>query len=264
LRRASRSLAAACAAAAALSVAGCRQDMHDQPKVEPLERSSFFPDNRAARPLPANTVARGQLALDEHLATGKLRGEFADTFPVEVTRALLERGRERYDIYCSPCHDRTGSGRGMIVERGYPRPRSFHEERLREAPPGYFFSAATNGFGVMPSYATQVPVLDRWAIVAYVRALQLSQHASLEELEPPIRRLLEAQAPGAASVVPSPAGAVPSGAPAHGAAGGAVREGGADDGHGGGRDTAPGDVRGGDASPTAPAPPSGAAREEGR
>jgi mono/diheme cytochrome c family protein len=109
---------------------------------------------------------------------------------------LLKRGRERYDIYCSPCHDRTGSGTGMIVRRGYPQPTSFHIDRLREAPPGYFFNAISSGFGVMPSYAVQVPVADRWAIVAYVRALQASQYTSIDDVDPVKRRLLEADTEG--------------------------------------------------------------------
>ena len=176
--------------ALAAATSACRQDMHDQPKYEPLEGSAFFADHRAARPIPPDTVARGQLNLDEHYFTGKVAGRFADTFPMPVTRAVLERGHERYDIFCSPCHDRTGSGRGMIVQRGFPRAASYHEQRLRDAPPGYFFNAMTNGFGVMPSYATQVPVDDRWAIAAYIRALQLSQHASLEDVEPLKRALL--------------------------------------------------------------------------
>jgi mono/diheme cytochrome c family protein len=164
--------------------------MHDQPKYQPLEGSQFFADQRASRPVPPDTVARGQLNVDEQFYTGKVGGKFADTFPMTVTRAMLDRGRERYEIYCSPCHDRTGSGRGMIVQRGFPRAASYHEPRLREAPPGYFFNAMTNGFGVMPSYATQIPADDRWAIVAYIRALQLSQHASLDDVEPLKRALL--------------------------------------------------------------------------
>jgi mono/diheme cytochrome c family protein len=171
--------------------------MHDQPKLEPLEGSPLFADGRAARPIPAGTVARGQLVEDPYYFAGKAGAKFAEAFPMPVSRALLERGRERYDIFCSPCHDRTGSGRGMIVQRGYPRATSYHEDRLRKAPPGYFFNAITAGFGVMPSYAKQIPPDDRWAIVAYIRALQLSQHASLEDVEPAKRALLEGHRPKA-------------------------------------------------------------------
>jgi hypothetical protein len=161
-----------------LAAAGCRQDMHDQPKYKPLQSSRFFADGRASRPLLPGTVARGHLDDDEHLHSGKAGDAFVDSFPFSVTAGMLERGRERYDIFCSPCHDRVGSGGGMIVLRGYRRPTSLHDPRLREARVGYLFDVVSNGFGVMPSYAQQVPVRDRWAIVAYVRALQLSQHAS--------------------------------------------------------------------------------------
>jgi mono/diheme cytochrome c family protein len=191
--RTARVPVAAVALAAAALVAACRQDMHDQPKYEPMERSELFPDQRAARPLPEGTIARGQLELDEHYFTGKVGGKLVETFPAPVTADTVARGRERYDIYCSPCHDRTGTGRGMIVQRGFPKPASFHEERLREAPAGHFFNAMTNGFGVMPRYATQIPVQDRWAIVAYIRALQLSQHALLDDVEPLKRALLQEQ-----------------------------------------------------------------------
>ncbi len=161
---------------------GCRQDMHDQPKYQPLEHSDFFKDGRASRPRIAGTVARGRRDDDALLVSGKNDGALSEVFPTPVTQATLQRGRQRFDIYCSPCHDRVGTGQGMIVERGYKRPTSFHDERLRGMPPGYFFDVMTNGFGVMPSYAAQVPVADRWAIAAYIRALQLSQHATLAEV----------------------------------------------------------------------------------
>jgi mono/diheme cytochrome c family protein len=161
----------------------CRMDMHDQPKYQPYERSRFFADGRAARPVVPGTVARGQLREDAwfHRGVGPSNAP-ASAFPSPVTVRDLERGRERYDVYCSPCHDRTGGGNGMIVQRGFPAPVSFHEARLREAPVGHFFQAITGGFGVMPSYATQIPVADRWAIIAYIRALQLSQHASISDV----------------------------------------------------------------------------------
>lgn len=165
--------------------------MHDQPKVKPLRASAFFADGRASRPLPEGTVARGQLDDDGPFFTGKANGAYVRTSPVALTRPLLERGRERYDIYCSPCHDRVGNGGGMIVQRGFRRPPSLHEERLRQAALGYFFEIIGNGFRVMPSYAQQVPVADRWAIATYVRALQLSQTATLADVPAAERARLE-------------------------------------------------------------------------
>ena len=162
--------------------AGCRQKMADQPRYEPLVGSTFFSDDRAARPLVEGTVARGQLRSDEHLYTGKEREKLVDTFPFPVTRAMMARGQQRFNIFCSPCHDRVGTGEGMIVRRGYRAPPSLHMHRLREAPAGYFFDVMTNGFGVMPDYAQQIQPEDRWAIVAYIRALQLSQHATLVDV----------------------------------------------------------------------------------
>lgn len=182
-------------------VAGCRMDMHDQPKIKPYEASHFFADGRGARPMPAGTVARGRLNADSWLYEGKTAtGDMVALFPAPVARADLERGRQRYDIYCSPCHDRTGSGDGMIVQRGYVRPTSFHVDRLRSAPVGHFFNAITNGFGVMPSYAKQVPVADRWAIVAYIKALQLSQNARIGDVPPDALALLEGDAEGGQEV----------------------------------------------------------------
>ncbi len=169
------------------SFTGCRQEMYDQPKYKPLAESSFFADHRTSRPLPEGTVARGWLRADRKLYQGKEGGELATTLPMPLTRLLLDRGRERFTIYCSPCHDRTGSGRGMVVRRGYQPPTSFHIERLREAPVGHFFDVMTNGLGAMPDYAALIDVADRWAIAAYVKALQLSQSASLADV-PPDRR----------------------------------------------------------------------------
>ena len=191
-----RSLLVVVVACAAVAASACRRDMQDQPKLKPLKHSSFFDDGRAARPIPPHTIARGQLVDDELYLTGKHAGQFVDLFPAPITREMIDRGQQRYGIYCTPCHDRTGSGRGMIVQRGFPRAASFHEKRLREAPQGYIFNTITNGFGVMPSYATQIPVADRWAIVAYVRVLQLSQNATLADVEPAKRALLEAQPGG--------------------------------------------------------------------
>ena len=166
-----------------LTLSGCRQDMHDQPKLQPFEASEFFADGKASRPLPAGTVARGFLREDTHLYQGKdAAGNLVDSLPMELTRELLERGRTRYEIYCSVCHDSTGGGQGMIVRRGFKQPPALYEQRLKDMPAGYFFDVMTTGFGLMSSYSTQIPVEDRWAIVAYLRALQLSQTSLLAEL----------------------------------------------------------------------------------
>lgn len=151
--------------------------MHDQPKLKPLRMSDFYADQRGSRPIPDGTVARGHLREDTYFYTGKIGEENGDAMPFQVTEDVLARGQERFDIYCAPCHGRVGDGNGMIVQRGYKRPPSYHIDRLRKAPVGYFFDVITNGFGAMPDYATQIPVRDRWAIAAYIRALQLSQNA---------------------------------------------------------------------------------------
>jgi hypothetical protein len=166
----------------AMLLAGCRLDMHVQPKYLPYEPSTFFDDGRSERPVVPGTVARGQLHIDELLYTGKENGVVADKFPFPVTRADLERGRERYNIYCTPCHDYTGGGQGMIVQRGFPSPPSFHLDSLRQAPAGHFFEVITNGFGSMYSYASRVEPEDRWRIAAYIRALQRSQHATIQDV----------------------------------------------------------------------------------
>lgn len=170
---------------------GCRQDMHDQPKIEPYEKSPFFSDGQGMRQPVDGTVARGHLNEDVAYMTGMEGTTFVADFPMPVDRAVLDRGRSRFNIYCTPCHDRVGTGRGMIVQRGYKQPQTFHSDRVRSMPPGYFVNAMTNGFGVMPSYAHQVPIADRWAIAAYIRALQLSQHASLDDVPTSERKNLE-------------------------------------------------------------------------
>ena len=162
--------------------AACRQDMHDQPKYTAYKPSDFFADGRSARPLVEGTVAQGQLFDDELLYTGKVGGQDSPVFPYPIDEPAMRRGRERYNIYCTPCHGLAGDGDGMIVQRGYRRPPSFVVERLRQAPPGHFFDVITSGFGAMPDYAAQIPARDRWAIVAYIRALQLSQYAAVAEL----------------------------------------------------------------------------------
>ncbi len=178
------------ALAAAAVLVGCRQDMHDQPKFKPLAESDFYSDHRASRAPVDGTIARGHLDADELLYTGKVNGKDATEFPWPVTSEVMARGRERFDVYCSPCHDRTGSGDGMIVRRGYRRPPSYHIDRLRQAPVGHFFDVITNGFGAMPDYRDQVPVPDRWAIVAYIRALQASENAALATVPPAEREAL--------------------------------------------------------------------------
>jgi hypothetical protein len=210
--------------ALALLLAGCRQDMHNQPKYRPLRSSDFFADGQASRPLVAGTVARGDLREDWRFYTGKiskgagpasvsgtvsqppdaravsgtsgqpvqrLRG-YLEVFPFPITPQVLDRGQDRYNAFCTPCHDRVGTGQGMVVRRGYRRPPSFHIDRLREAPVGYFFDVITNGFGAMPDYAAQIPPQDRWAIIAFLRALQLSQQAPLTFLPESERQKLKA------------------------------------------------------------------------
>ncbi len=177
-----KSLRAAPLIALAVLSSSCRQDMHDQPKLEPYEASTFFADGRASRPVVAGTVARGALEEDEHLFQGRVAGKLADTFPFEITREEMLAGRRGYEVFCAPCHDGTGGGNGMIVERGMLRPPSFHVERLRAAPPGHFFDVITNGFGVMYDYSDRIAPRERWAIVAYVRALQRSQNATLDDV----------------------------------------------------------------------------------
>jgi mono/diheme cytochrome c family protein len=168
--------------------------MADQPRYEPFEASSFFADGQSARPRVEGTVARGELREDVAFETGKDGDQWLERSPVPVDVALLMRGRERYDVFCSPCHDRVGNGNGMIVQRGYRRPPSLHDERLRSAPPGHFFDVMTNGWGAMPAYAPQVSAGDRWAIAAYVRALQRSQRATLTDVSPDVRERLAREA----------------------------------------------------------------------
>jgi len=188
---------------------GCQQQMAEQPNCRPLKASGFFADGQSARPLVAGTVARGQLRLDRQFYTGELgpaqggsamdssgggvslpvgrtalaEKPYVKTFPFSVSREVLQRGQERFTIYCSVCHGPLGYGDGKVVERGFTQPPSYHTDRLRAAPVGYFFDAITRGYGSMPDYAAQVSPQDRWAVVAYLRALQLSQYAPLKDLE---------------------------------------------------------------------------------
>ena len=168
-------------------LAGCRQDMHNQPKFKPLRASDFFPDGRSARPLVQGTVDRSQFNVDPAYLTGLQNSQPVLTLPFPVTRQVLERGRERFNIYCMPCHGELGDVNGLVAQRGYLHPPSFHDDRLRQAAAGHFFDVITNGLGGMPDYAEQVPVDDRWKIIAYVRALQLSQHAAVSDVPADIR-----------------------------------------------------------------------------
>lgn len=162
-----------------LLLAGCRMTMADQPRYEAFEASTFFADGTSARPRVADTVARGELPEDEHLITGRVNGAVAETFPFTVTQTVLERGQERYEIFCTPCHGALGDGNGIITEYGMPQATSFHDPELRDESVGYYFTLITNGTRVMPGYGDRIAPADRWAIIAYIRALQLSQNANL-------------------------------------------------------------------------------------
>jgi mono/diheme cytochrome c family protein len=165
--------------------------MHDQPKYKPFRESEIFPDKRSARPFVPGTVARGTLREDEVFFTGKAGSDFVSEIPVKVTAELLERGRTEYQVFCSPCHGRTGRGDGMVVQRGFKRPSSYHVDRLRQMPIGYYYDVITNGFGAMADYSAQVAPADRWAIAAYVRTLQYSQYAPAADVPPDRRPELE-------------------------------------------------------------------------
>lgn len=186
-------------AIAAIALTGCsRMDMQDQPKYKPQRGSDFFADGRSGRPEVEGTIARGSLSDDTAYYDGKdANGNDIDAFPITVDRALIERGQERFDVYCAPCHGRIGNGLGMIVRRGFKQPPSYHIDRLRTAPVGHFFDVITNGYGAMLNYAAQVQVRDRWAIVAYIRTLQYSQNANVNDLSAEAR----ARVPGAGQAI---------------------------------------------------------------
>jgi mono/diheme cytochrome c family protein len=208
-----RGLALAAACAALAGVAACRQDMHDGPRFKPLQENPFYEDGRASRPIPTGTVPRGFLKDDDVFYTGMQGGAPVERIPMPITAAVVQRGRERFNIYCSPCHGIAGDGDGMIVKRGYKRPTSYHDPRLRNEKAGYFFDVMTRGFGQMPDYAAQVSPKDRWAIVSYIRALQLSQHASVGDLTPQEKNRLEH--PEAAAPAEGPGAEAGEGAPKH-------------------------------------------------
>jgi hypothetical protein len=170
--------------AVSLLLAGCRQDMQDQPKFVPQRGTTFYADGRSVRPQVVGTVARDQMHESEYFYTGMVSGKEGDGFPMALTPEVMQRGQERYNIYCTPCHSRVGNGDGMIVQRGYRPAGDFHTDRLRNAPLGHFFNVMTNGYGAMPDYAAQLTVEDRWAVVAYIRALQLSQDAKPSDAVP--------------------------------------------------------------------------------
>ena len=184
-----RARAAVLAAGLALLLSACGNNMADQPRLDAQQGSAFFADGSGARSLVEGTVARDVGAIDPAFFSGQQGGALLSELPVELSVELLQRGQERYDIYCSVCHGYTGAGDGMIVTRGFPAPTSFHAERLLAQPVGYFFNAATNGFGRMYGYASRIPAEDRWAISAYIKALQLSQNATLDDI--PAAVLLE-------------------------------------------------------------------------
>ncbi|MGE3508484.1 MAG: cytochrome c [Vicinamibacterales bacterium] len=192
------------AASLALATVACRQDMHDQPKYTPLRASTFFADGSSARPLPEGTVARGHLREDTLLYTGKVGDEPSTEFPFPLTPQVMRRGQEAFNAYCSHCHGMTGEGDGMVVQRGYTKPPAFYSDKVREKPIGHIFDVITNGFGAMPDHAAQVKVNDRWAIAAYVRALQASAAGSVTDVPADQREQLD-----------RPAGAAPAGAAGH-------------------------------------------------
>lgn len=174
-------------ALAALLLSACGNNMHDQPSLRPYQPSPFFADGMGMRPAVEGTVARSTGNVDPVYFTGMGPMGPVSELPIELTLGLLQRGQERYDIYCAVCHGYTGHGDGMVVSRGFPAPASFHEPRLLASPVGYSFVAMTNGFGRMFSYASRIPTEDRWAIAAYIKALQLSQNASLEDVPVEVR-----------------------------------------------------------------------------
>lgn len=179
-----------------LILSGCRQKMADQPRYDPLEASDFFEDGMSARPRVAGTVARGEISGNPFFDTGKINGQIASGYPMPVTIEVINRGHERFDIYCAQCHGRVGDGNGMIPSRGYRRPPSFHTATLRNAPSGHLFDVMTNGFGAMPPYKNQVSTSDRWAIAAYIKALQLSQSATVADVPVTERAKLDNVATG--------------------------------------------------------------------
>ncbi len=184
--------ARACLGAALLIAAGCTRNMEEQPNPRGLDPSGVFADGRSVRPLPAGVVPQAQPAPSSPFQTGEREGRLLERVPLPLTSALLERGRGRFAIYCAPCHGDDGYGRGIVVRRGFPQPPSYHDDRLRQAPAGYLFQVMTRGYGAMYGYADRLDARDRWAVVAYIRALQRSQHGTLADLPPAERARLQA------------------------------------------------------------------------
>ncbi len=178
-----------------LALAGCRDDMHNEPRYKPLAASEFFSDGRSARPEVEGTIARGQLRIDDARYTGKVDGQYIDQFPIPIAKADIERGQARFNIYCTPCHGRLGDGNGMVVMRGFRQPPSYYSQRLMDAPVGHFYDVISNGFGSMASYASRVTPDDRWRIIAYIRALQLSESAKLTDVPADQRQNLPVEPP---------------------------------------------------------------------
>jgi mono/diheme cytochrome c family protein len=183
------------AALALLALTACRQDMHTEPRYNSLDESQFFSDHRSARPMVEGTVARGHLRIDEARYTGQIDGEDIDQFPIPIAKADIERGESRFNIYCTPCHGHLGDGNGMVVMRGFRQPPSYYSDRLMNAPVGHFFDVVTNGFGAMPSYASRIQTDDRWRVIAYIRALQLSESATLNDVPADQRQNLTVEPP---------------------------------------------------------------------
>ena len=178
-----------------LALTACRDDMHNQPRYKPLAATAFFGDGRSARPEVEGTIARGQLRIDEARYTGKVDGEDIDQFPIPITKADIERGQSRFNVYCTPCHGRLGDGNGMVVQRGFRQPPSYYSQRLINAPIGHYFDVVSNGFGSMASYASRVTPDDRWRVIAYIRALQLSESAKLGDVPADQRQNLPVERP---------------------------------------------------------------------
>ncbi|HMD48395.1 MAG TPA: cytochrome c [Bryobacteraceae bacterium] len=185
----------ACSVALCAGLTACRDDMHNQPRYKPLAASTFFADGRSARPAVEGTVARGHLRIDDARYTGKLGGEDIAEFPIPISKEDIERGQNRFNIYCTPCHGRLGDGNGLVVLRGFRQPPSYYSERLMNAPVGHYFDAITNGYGAMPSYASRVNTDDRWRVIAYIKALQLSESAKLTDVPADQRQNLPVELP---------------------------------------------------------------------
>ncbi len=191
---------------ALIVLTGCGRNMYDQARYEPYDASPMFEDGTSSRLLPEGTVSRSRGEVSEVFFTGQGENGLATELPLELTEAVLQRGQERYNIYCSPCHNYSGNGEGMIVQKGFVQPTSFHDPRLKAAPVGYFFQVITNGFGRMYSYASRVPPEDRWAIAAYIRTLQYSQAAPVADLPEDVRERLEKAQQNAEVAAPGKAG----------------------------------------------------------